>query len=124
MGNEHENLGIGKEQPKIEAKPVTVIGYEEVEVKKDEKVIGNKLVLKVKHPDVEELELSKVKYQKGEALKESGLWLHKDKDGAIPYNSALASLLRHNNCSKIADLKDKEIQTTADANGYCIAKAY
>lgn len=122
---EYENVEIGKEMPPIEAKPVKVLSFEEADVKdKEQKEIGKKLVLKVQHPDVPEMEISKVKFQKGDKLKESGLWLGKDTDGKIPYSSALAHLLRHYSCQKIPDLKDKVLQTTSDSNGFCIAKAY
>jgi len=123
---EYENIGIGKEQPPIEAKKVVINGYEVRAVKdRDGKEIGDKLVLKVKHPDVPaEMEISKVKYEKNKKIVESGLWITKDKDGNFPYLSAMAHLLKFYNCSNISKLKDKEIDTTADENGYIIAKAY
>lgn len=122
---EFSEMEIGIEQPKIEAKKVKVLSYEEVDVKdKEQKDIGKKLVLKVSHPDVPELELSKVKYEKNKKLKESGIWLSQDGDGNIPYNAALAHLLRHYGCSKVADLKDKELDTICDDNGFLIVKAY
>jgi len=122
---EYENTEIGKEQPKLEAKRVKILSYEEVDVKdKNEKDIGKKLVLKVSHPDVPELEISKVKFEKAKKLKESGIWLQKDKDSNLPYNSALSHLLRHYKCSKVSELKGKEIDTTTDDNGFLIVKAY
>ncbi len=125
MGNlEYENMEIGKEQPPVVAKPVIVESYSEVDVKKGDKDIGKKLVFKVKHPDVPEMEISKVKYEKNKKLSEAGIWLQKDVDGNIPFNSALSALLRHYNCSKIADMKGKTIETTQDENGFLIAKAY
>lgn len=122
---EYENISIGTEQPPVEAKRVIVLSYESKPVSNSEgKDIGNKLVLKVKHPDVPEMEISKVKYEKNKKLTESGLWISKDKDGKLPFLSALAHLLRHYHCSNIGELKNKEIDTTADLNGYIIAKAY
>jgi len=126
---EYENVAIGEKLPPLEAKPVKVISYEEIEVitgkdKAGQDKLSKKLVLKVQHPDNPELEISKVTFLRGKKLKEVGLWLQKDKDGNIPYNSALASLLRFYNCTKIADIKDKELQTTNDTEGFCIAKAY
>ena len=122
---EYEKISIGTEQLPIEAKKVVVLGYEVKVVNNNEgKEIGNKLVLKVKHPDVPEMELSKVKYEKNKKLTESGLWISKDKDGKIPFLSALAHLLRHYRYSNISDLKNKEIDTVIDENGYVIAKAY
>ena len=122
---EYEKIPIGNEQPPIEAKRVVILGYEVKVVNNSEgKEIGNKLVLKVKHPDVPEMELSKVKYEKNKKLTESGLWISKDKDGKIPFLSALAHLLKHYHCSNISDLQNKEIDTVIDENGYVIAKAY
>jgi len=124
---EYENLDleVGKEQPPIEAKKVNVVALEERDVKdKDGKDVGVKLVMKVKHPDAGDIELSKVKYEKNKKITESGLWLTKDKEGNIPFKSALASLLRFNNCTKLSDLNGKEIDTAIDDNGFIIAKAY
>ena len=120
---EFETLGIGKEQPKIEAKPVEVLGYEEREVKFDNET-SKKLVLKVKHPDIESIEIGKVKYEKNKKLKEVGLWLSKDKDGSIPNNSALAALLMFYRCNTIADLKGKTLETTEGENNFLVIKAY
>ena len=122
---EYENTGIGTEQPPVVAKPVSITGINEEEVFfKDAKEASLKLVLKVKHPDVPEMELGKVKFEKNKKLKETGLWLSKDNDGNLPYNSAVATLLRFYGCSKITDLVGKTIQTTQDENGFLIAKAY
>ena len=124
---EYENLDmkIGSEQPLIEAKKCLILSLEQKDIKdKEGKDIGVKLVMKVNHPDAGEIELSKVKYEKNSKLTESGLWLTKDKDGNIPFKSALASLLKFNNCSKLKDLNGKEINTAIDDNGFIIAKAY
>jgi len=122
---EYANIPVGNEQPPVEAKRVIVLGYESKAVSDNVgKEIGNKLVLKVKHPDVTEMEISKVKYEKNKKLTESGLWISKDKDGKLPFLSALAHLLRFYHCNNISELKNKEIDTTADSNGYIIAKAY
>jgi len=122
---EYANIPVGNEQPPVEAKRVIVLGYESKAVSDNAgKEIGNKLVLKVKHPDVTEMEISKVKYEKNKKLTESGLWISKDKDGKLPFLSALAHLLRFYHCNNISELKNKEIDTTADSNGYIIAKAY
>jgi len=122
---EYEEIQVGTEQPPIVAKRVIVLGYESKIVSNNEgKEIGNKLVLKVKHPDVTEMEISKVKYEKNKKLTESGLWISKDKDGNLPFLSALAHLLRFYHCNNVSELRNKEIDTTADDNGYIIAKAY
>jgi len=124
---EYENLDleIGKEQPPIEAKKVLVLSLEERNVKnKEGKEVGEKLVMKVNHPDAGEIELSKVKYIKNKKISESGLWITKDRDGNIPFNSALASLLRYNKCTKLKDMNGKEIETDIDDNGFIVAKAF
>jgi len=122
---EYENISIGTEQPPVEAKRVIILGYEVKVVNNSEgKEIGNKLVLNVKHPDVPDMQISKVKYEKNKKLTESGLWISKDKDGKLPFLSALAHLLRFYHCNNVGELKNKEIDTTADENGYIIAKAY
>ncbi len=122
---EYENMGIGKEQPPVVAKPVVIIGYNEEEVVFEKnKETSKKLVLRVSHPDVPEMEISKVKFEKNKKLRETGLWLSKDKDGSLPHNSAIATLLRFYGCTKITELVQKTIQTTQDENGYLIAKAY
>jgi len=124
---EYENVGIGKEQPKVEAKPVVVTGISEEVVtfdKKEGKETSVKLVLRVSHPDIPEMEIGKVKFEKNKKLKDSGLWLTKDKDGYIPFNSAVATLLRFYGCTKVSELVEKTLQTTIDDNGYLEAKAY
>lgn len=121
---EYENKKVGSELPPIGAKPVSIMSYEEVEITSNDKVIGTKLVLRVNHPEVGEIEISKVRYEKAKKLKESGIWLNLDKDGNIPFNSALAEFLRHYKFSSIADMKDKIIETVADEGGFLIAKAY
>lgn len=122
---EYENVSIGTEQPLVEAKRVNILSYEVKVVNNSEgKEIGTKLVLKVRHPDVPELEISKVKYEKNKKLTESGIWLSRDKDGKLPFKSALAHLLRYYNCNNISELKNKEIDTVTDENGYVIAKGY
>lgn len=121
----YEEIGIGNEMPPIEAKPVVVISFSEVDVKNKEGTdVGKKLALKVKHPDIEEMEISGVKYTKGDKLEESGLWLGKDKDGKIPHSSAIANLLRFYGLTKISELTGEELQTVISGKGYCIVKAY
>ncbi len=122
---EYENTEIGTEQPQVEPKPVVVTGCGEEDVNfPDKKETAKKLVLKVEHPDVKDMELSKVKFEKNKKLKDTGLWLSKDKDGNLPYNSAVATLLRFYSCKKITDLVGKTIQTTQDEGGFLVAKAY
>lgn len=120
-----DELPIGEDVPQVEAKTVLVEDYELAEVKKNDKKIADKLVLKVKHPDMEDLvEISGVKYQSGDKLKVSGLWIKVDKDGKLAFNSATASLLRHLNKPTIKDLKGEQVDTVADDKGYLVVKGY
>jgi len=116
------------------------IGTKEAEILKPAKVkiekvslvevkIGNqlreKLVCSVKHPDREELiEISKVKYQRKDKLKTSGLWYKEDEDGLIQKGTALAELLTFTNSPNIKSLIGKEIDTVADEEGYLCFKIY
>lgn len=121
---EYENIEIGKDMPQLEAKKVKVVDLEERKVKFGEKE-SLKLVLKVVHPDgAVEMEIGKVTYLKQKKIKEGGLWLSKDKDGKIPFNSAVAHLMRYYKISKVNELIGKEIETASDDNGFIIAKAY
>lgn len=121
----YENQTIGKEPVRLEAELVKVMSTETEQVKDgDGKDVGTKLVLNVKHSVGGELKLSKVKYERDGKITESGLWVKEDKEGNLPYNSAVANLLRHYKWSTIADLKNQEVQTTQDANGFLIVKAY
>ena len=122
---EFENIGIGKETSaeKLEPIPVKVIEISEVDVTFADKTTSRKLVLKVQHM-MQPLEISAVRYEQKKNLKEAALWLKKDKDGMLPYNSAVANLLRFYKCSSISMLKGKELQTTPDEAGYLVIKAY
>lgn len=120
-----ENVGIGEDVPQIEAKRVSVLGYKIEQVQSKGKDIGGKLVLRIKHPDVDnELDISSAKYLHADKLKVSGLWVKLDKDGKIPYKSALANLLRFYNKPFIKDFINIEVDTVIDDGGYLTIKAY
>lgn len=123
-GIEMYDVEIGEDAPQVAAKRVVIERIEIVKV-----TFGNedqdKLVLKVKHPDVPDLvEISRVKYNKADKLEESGTWLKKDKDGKLFFKSAVASLLRYLKKNKISELKGEQIDTLTDKNGYLMVKAY
>ena len=122
-----ENLEIGEDKPQIMPGPVLVGGYriDDVKKKNEDKVIGKKLVLICNIADREEpLEISQVKYQQGDKLKQSGLWIHKDSDGKLPFRSATAAMLRKVGTTKIAGLKGAKLDTVEGDNGYLVIKAY
>jgi len=131
MENENiENLdqiGIGnRETTSLQAKPVAVVGHriEEVTNKAKEKV-GKKVVLICKHPDKTDknIEISQVKYLKGDKIASSGLWFNLDEDNKIPKQSALAITLGKYGCSTIAELDGKTVLTDL-SNNYLVVKAY
>ena len=122
-----EEIGIGEDTPQVTAKKVLVMNTEIKEVQnKEGKTIGKKLTLFVKHPDIKDhnIEVSGVKYQFADKLKESGLWVNLDKDNKIPYKSAVAHMLRSLDKKSIKELVGIEIPTVADENGYLLVKAY
>ena len=118
------DVGIGEDVPQLAPKRCMVVGSEVRLVGEGTKKQSEKIVLKLRHPDRDEIEISAVKYLKGDSLKESGIWLHKDTSGKIPFRSALAALLRHYNCRKLNELVGREVDTLLDGNGYLIIKAY
>jgi len=121
-----DEIGIGtKEKQSLSAKPVKVISHRIDPVKnKEDKDVGDKLVLVCKHPEREDpIELSKVTYLKGKQVTSSGLWVHQDEDGLIPKNSALSTAMKKYGCSIIKDFDGKEIETEIDGM-YLVIKAY
>ena len=121
-----DQIGVGtKEAESLSAKPVLVAGHriEDVFNKEKEKV-GKKVVLICKHPDREDnIEISKVKYLKNDAVVSSGLWFNLDEDNMIPKNSALAHTLNQYECNIVADIDGKTVKTDLD-KGYLVIKAY
>lgn len=124
MENENlDKLKIGKEVQKLEPKSCRVISYkfEKIEFEKGSNI---KLVLTLEHPEGVEIEVSSVKYMKSkDKVDKAGLWVTKDKEESIPFNSALANLLRHYKADDIQALVGKELMTVDD-EGYLIIKAY
>lgn len=121
-----EDMGIGEDVPQIAPKRVVIETFAIEDVKKDDKLIGQKLVLNCKHPDVTDrsIDISSVKYAQKDKIKQSGLWVKKDKDGKLPYNSAVANLLRKLGKPTIKSLKGEQIDTVTDEGGYLCVKAY
>lgn len=119
-------VGIGKKTEALEPKKVKVLKAD-IEMQKDKNKtdVGEKVSLTVQHPDRKEtLVLSKAKYETQGKVKVSGIWYKLDSDNKIPYNSALANLLRFCNVADIDSLVGKEIETTKDEDGFLVAKAY
>ena len=124
-----QDLEIGEDKPQIAPKTVVV---EELEIRKVEfkdkegkHKESHKLVLKCKHPEVDEvLEITSVKYEVGDKIKTSGLWIYKDNEGKLPFNSAVSKLVLFKGKRQLADLKGEQLETTTDDGGYLIVKAY
>ena len=113
------------ESETLKPKAVLIIGSRIQEVSKDNKKIGEKVVLICKHPDKEEhLEVSKVKFLKNDKVTTSGLWFNLDDNKEILKISALAKTLNFNNVTNIGSLVGKTLETDLDANGYLCIKAY
>lgn len=129
MTNETNELDMKvgtKEMSSLKPKPVKIISAEVVDVKsKEQKMIGKKLNLFVKHPDkIEAVLISSVQYIKGKEIKDSGIWLTRDSENNIQKGSALAILLDHTGTKTIRELTGKEVNTILDAKGYLTIKCY
>jgi len=122
-----DQIGIGtKESETLKPKTVKVTGHriEPVTKKDTGKEIGNKVILICKHPDREDpIELSKVKYLKGDKVTTSGLWINQDTDGLIPKQSALALTMNKYGCQNVSDFDGKDVETDLDSQ-YLVVKAY
>jgi len=123
-----DEVQIGEDKPQIEAKTVLVEDYELQPIKKKgtDEEIGKKLVLKVKHPDISDrqIEISGAKYEQNGKIKTSGLWVKTDNDGKLPFNSAVAHVLRFKGKTAIKQLKGEQMATSTDDAGYLCVKAY
>lgn len=119
-------LGIGtKELETLKPAKVKISGVLIREVKKDNKIIGDKVVCLCKHPGrVDDIEISKVVFLKNKKIKQSGLWFALDEDGLIGKSSALGVFLKKSDVESIEELKDKEIDTELDDVGFLSFKAY
>ena len=123
---EKEEVGIGTKKESLTAKDVQVeTVLVEMQKDKEQRAIGEKVTLVCQYPDrAKPIEISKVQYLKDKKIVIHGLWYKVDENGMIPYSSALAHLLRYENCKNLKEIKGKKISTTTDENGFLIAKAY
>lgn len=122
-----DEVGIGtKESEKLLPLPVVVLSVEINSVKnKEQKDIGNKVVLMCKHPKKEEpIGISAIEYIKDKNVKVSGLWITLDGEGLIQKGSALALLLNFVSCKNLKELIGKTLTTTQDMKGYLCIKGY
>ena len=115
------NLGVGTKEPeKLQPKDVQVEGIRVENVPK----YGEKIVLVCKHPDREDvLQISSIKFAKGDKITTSGLWFNTDEDGQIQKGSAVATLLGYYKVPKLGELTGQTLSTTYDSEGYLCIKA-
>jgi hypothetical protein len=123
-------IGIGTKEPvTLKPKKVLVERARLVPKKKDDKVVGELIVLTCRHPDRKEetIELSNVKtIGAGDKIKLSALWFNKDDDGNLAKKSTAAQLLRYYDVNNFGDLIGKEVETTvqSESNSFLCIKAY
>ena len=118
------DVPIGEDEPQVAAKVVVIedVKVEEVVLPKE---TARKLVLKVRHPDMQDLiDINGARYQKADKLKSAGLWYKLDKDNQLPFNSAVAHVLRYYDKKTAKELKGTQIHTVTAENGYLLVKAY
>lgn len=122
------NIPIGTLEPeKLKAVKVKCVDarVESVTKKATKEVVGEKVILMCEHPDkAEPIEMSSVKYIKGDSIKETALWYNLDKEGKLMKTSALALTLNHYKVESVSKLINLELDTILDANGYLAIKAY
>jgi len=126
--NEQTKLGqieigtIENENIKLSPAKVKIVSYE---IKAIEKAKADKAIFEVKHPEKEEtIHISAVAYLDGKQVTNSGTWVNLDKEGKIYKGSALAVLLSKTGAKNLDEIKDKEIETELDDNGYLIFRCY
>ena len=119
-------IGVGDQEiERLEAKEVEVMEVKVEPVTKGEKAIGEKVILISKHPDREDLlQISTVKFIKGDKIETSGTWFNTDSEGKIQKGTALASLLTFFNVQTLGELVGKKLPTDFDSGGYLCVKAY
>ncbi len=114
-----------KEMEILKPKKVQILGLKIDPITKDGKEVGKKLTCLCKHPNREDLvNISQVKYLKGDAVKHSGLWINFDEDENLQKGSALVVFLNFMNVKNIKELEGKEAETDLDKSNYLCFKAY
>ncbi len=115
-----------KESVKLKAGSFLVMAVSIEPVKKKTgELVGDKVVLSIKHTDSQDLvALSSATYLKNKSVKQSALWYQEDDDGNIPKSSTLAEVMRFYKIDSIRQFEGKTIITEIDDNGYLCIKAY
>lgn len=113
-----------KENQKLKPAKVKVLG---VEIRTVGEKGSNKVVCLAQHPlKNENIEISAVKYEnkKSKKMEVGGLWVNLDDEKKIRKGSALATLLTFYGCADIDALRDRELETVENDEGYLCFKAY
>ena len=123
------NVGIGNKEPvTLKPKKCIVQSVRLEQKKKEDKIVGQLIVLTCKHPEhPETIDLSNVKILGvGEKIKLFALWFNKDDDGKLTKNSAASKVLRFYDVANFGDLVGKEVETTvqSETNSFLCIKAY
>jgi hypothetical protein len=120
------NATIGKEPEPLKPQRVKIEAVDIEPVSKSNgDFVGNKLVFSVKYPDMETpIKISQAKIQKGDKVKVVGTWFNPEDDAyEIPFNSAVAHILRLLDVGTIPECIGKEIDTTSEGS-YLVFKVY
>ncbi len=106
----------------MEAVEVKVLG---VRIDAIEKAKQSIVVFIVKHPEKDNLEISKAKVLRPkDKLKVVGLWYTLDEDENIQKGSALADVMSAYGITSLKEATGKDLNTVADEDGYLCIKAY
>jgi len=113
-----------KEIESLKPKKVLITGIKIDPVEKNGKEVGKKVTCICKHPDREDpVNISQVKYLRGDQVKYSGLWINFDEDENLQKGSALALFLEFINVKNIKELESKEVETDLDKGNFLCFKA-
>ena len=127
LNNEQlKDVGVGtKESVALGEALVTIEAVELVDIP-TKKGVSKKLNCTCRHPSKEDgtITISTVKFQQGDKIKTSGLWISTDSDGLLNKGSALAVLITHAKAGNINGLVGKQIQAVPGEDGYLALKAY
>jgi hypothetical protein len=124
------SMEIGEPKQAIDKGILTVLGYEiidvEVESGKGSKLVVRGMLSDMKGEEIGEYNISSVKIvsPKTKQITQVGLWCNSDKEGKLPYNSAVAVMLRFYKLTSISQLEGKELEIGVDEKGFYCFKAY
>lgn len=122
MVGDLDDLVVGERQ--VVQGTGVVIGYTVSQVVKEGKSF-DKLILQVQFPGDSSIHnVGTSSYVYNNKIKSSALWVKRDKDGLIAFNSALASVLRGLGVPTLKSLIGRQVLVVQDDKGYACIKAY